>query len=207
VRAGTTTAPGTSESLVRRARAFASLTVVWNALEGLVGLAAGVAAGSVALVGFGLDSVVEVFSGAVVLWQLGGVTEERERPALRLMGASFFVLAAYVGIQSARDLVSGHEAETSAVGISLAFAALGVMSLLAWAKRRVGVRLGNAVVVTDATQTAFCSYLSVVLLVGLGLNALLGWWWADPVAALGIAGLAAREGVEAWRGESCCDAC
>jgi divalent metal cation (Fe/Co/Zn/Cd) transporter len=196
-----------NDVVVRRARLLAWLTIAWNATEGLVGLVAGVVAGSVALVGFGLDSVVEVFSGAVVLWQLHGVTEERERGALRLMAGSFFALAFYVGVQSLHDLASGREAATSAVGMVLAAAALGVMTLLTWAKRRVGRQLGNAVVMTDATQTAFCSYLSAVLLVGLGLNALLGWWWADPIAGLGIAALAVREGRDAWRGESCCEAC
>ncbi|MGH9116991.1 MAG: cation transporter [Acidimicrobiales bacterium] len=160
------------------------------------------AAGSLALVGFGLDSFVEVFAGSVVLWHLAGVDERRQRRALRLIGVSFFALAAYVMVEAVRDLVSGAEAGESTVGLALAVVSLVVMPALAWAKRRTGQALADPVIVADSTETLLCSYLSVILLVGLALNASLGWWWADPLAGLGIAALAVREGVEAWRGET-----
>jgi divalent metal cation (Fe/Co/Zn/Cd) transporter len=202
-----TVAPG--GRLVRRARLLAWLTIGWNLVEGVVAISAGIAAGSLALVGFGLDSFVEVFAGGVVLWQLlDHADEERERRALRLIAASFFALAVYVVAEAARDLVAGVEAGESAVGIGLAVVSLAVMPSLAWAKRRTGRAMGNPVVVADSTETALCSYLSVILLVGLALNASVGWWWADTLAALGIAAMAVREGLEAWRGETCCeDAC
>jgi divalent metal cation (Fe/Co/Zn/Cd) transporter len=187
-----------------RARLLAWLTIGWNAVEGVVAVTAGLAAGSVALVGFGLDSFIEVFAGCVVLWQIAGIGDSRERRALRLIGASFFALALYVLIEAVWDLVSGAEAGPSRVGVALAAVSLVVMPLLAVAKRRTGCRLGNPVVIADSTETALCSYLSAILLAGLLLNATLGWWWADPVAALAIAGLAVREGREAWRGDNCC---
>ena len=179
-------------------------TIGWNVAEGVIAIAAGTAAGSLALVGFGLDSFVEVFAGSVVLWQLRGVPEERERRALRLIAVSFYALAGYVVLEAVRDLLAGNEAEDSAIGIALASVSLLVMPLLAVAKRRVGRRLGNPVIVADSTETALCAYLSAILLAGLILNATLGWWWADTVAALGIAFLAVREGREAWRGDACC---
>lgn len=191
--------------LERTARLLAGLTIAWNAVEGVVAVASGLAAGSLALVGFGLDSFVEVFAGGVVLWHLRGVSEERERRALRLIALSFFALAAYVVVEAARELVVGDEAGESTVGLVLAAVSLLVMPALAVAKRRTGLRLGNPVVVADSTETALCSYLSAVLLVGLLLNTTIGWWWADPLAALGIAALAVREGREAWEGETCCD--
>jgi divalent metal cation (Fe/Co/Zn/Cd) transporter len=194
-------------ALERRARLLAWLTIAWNTIEGVVAVAAGLAAGSLALVGFGLDSGVEVFAGVVVLWHLGGVSEERERRALRLIAVSFFALAAYVVAEAARDLAAGREAGESTVGIVLAAVSLMVMPALAWVKRRTGRRLGDRVVVADSTETALCSYLSAILLAGLALNAAVGWWWADPLAALGIAALAAREGREAWRGETGCESC
>lgn len=195
------------QRLEHRARVLAWATVAWNVLEGIIAVAAGVAAGSVALVGFGLDSGVEVFAGCVVLWQLSGVSEERERRALRLIGLSFFALAAYVVVESIRDLIVGGEAGESPVGIVLGVVSLVVMPLLAWAKRRTGRALSNPVVIADSVETALCSYLSLILVVGLVLNSAVGWGWADPVAALGIAALAAREGLDAWRGDACADGC
>ncbi len=192
-------------SLERRARLLAWATIGWNAAEGAIAVGAGVAAGSLALVGFGLDSFVEVFAGGVVLWQLRGGDEDRERRALRLIAISFFATAAYVVVEAARDLLAGSEPGESSIGIALAVVSLAVMPALAWAKRRTGHALGNRVVIADSTETALCSYLSAVLLVGLLVNAAVGWWWADTLAALFIAVLAAREGREAWRGELCCD--
>ena len=193
-----------ARGLIGRARLLAWLTIGWNAVEGIVAITAGVATGSVALVGFGLDSFIEVLAGGVVLWQIAGVDENRERRALRLIGGSFFILALYVTVEAVWDLVSGAEAGDSTVGIVLAAVSLLVMPLLAFAKRRTGRRLGNPVVVADSTETLLCSYLSAILLVGLALNATVGWWWADPLAALAIAVLAFREGRKAWRGEACC---
>lgn len=198
-----TLAVASQDRLLRRARLLAWLTIAWNLAEGVVAIAAGVAAGSLALVGFGLDSFVEVFAGGVVLWQLVGGGEDRERAALRLIALSFFALAAYVVAEAARDLVVSTEAGESPVGIGLAALSLLVMPALAWAKRRTGGAMGSAVVVADATETALCSYLSAILLAGLALHAAVGWWWADTVAALGIAAMAVGEGRETWRGHSC----
>ncbi|MGH9187713.1 MAG: cation transporter [Acidimicrobiales bacterium] len=200
-----TTPTPTRARPVTRARLLAWLTIAWNAVEGVIAVAAGAAAGSLALVGFGLDSFVEVFAGGVVLWQLGGVAEERERRALRLIALSFFALAAYVVAEASRDLMVGNAAGESVVGVGLAAVSLAAMPALAWAKRRTGRALANPVVLADATETALCSYLSAVLLVGLAVNATLGWWWADTLAALVIAALAVREGREAWSGEACCE--
>ncbi len=191
--------------LRRRALALAWITVVWNAIEAVVAIAAGQAAGSLALVGFGLDSTIEVASAGVVIWQFSGLDEEREQRALRLIAMSFFALALYVSAQAAFDLVGGNEPESSPVGIVLAVVSLIVMPVLANAKRSTGRRLGSATLTADSQQTWLCTYLSVVLLVGLILNATLSWWWADPVAALIVAALAVREGLEAWRGDQCCD--
>jgi divalent metal cation (Fe/Co/Zn/Cd) transporter len=200
-------APGAARrtALGRRARLLAGASVVYNVIEAVIAVAAGLAAGSVALVGFGLDSVVEVSSGLIVLWQFRHrLPESRERQALRLMAFSFLALAAYVTVESVRALVSGGEPDASPVGIGLALASLVVMPFLSWAQRRTGRALGSRAVVADSTQTLLCTYLSAVLLLGLVLNATLGWGWADPVAGLVIAVVAVREGIEAWRGEGCC---
>lgn len=191
--------------LTSRARLLARVTIAWNVAEGLIAVGSGIAAGSVALVGFGLDSFVEVFAGSVVLWQLRGASEDRERRALRLIALSFFAVAAYVVAESVRDLAVGSEAGESSVGIVLAAVSLAVMPMLAWAKRRTGRALGNPVVIADSTETLLCTYLSAALLAGLVINAAVGWWWADTLAALVIAALAVREGREAWRGELCCE--
>ena len=191
--------------LRRQAVALAWLTVVWNVIEAVVAIGAGRAAGSLVLVGFGLDSTIEVASAAVIIWQFSGLDEERERRALRLIAVSFFALAVYVAAQAVFDLVVVSDPESSPIGIALAVTSLIVMPILAKAKRSTGRRLGSATVAADSRQTWLCTYLSVVLLGGLLLNATLGWWWADPLAALIIAVLALREGVEAWRGDGCCD--
>jgi divalent metal cation (Fe/Co/Zn/Cd) transporter len=197
--------PRDRQRLGRRARALALTSVVYNVLEAVVAISAGLVAGSVALVGFGLDSTVEVSSGLIVLWQFGHrLPESRERAALRLMAVSFFALAAYVGVESLRALLGGHDPDPSSVGIGLAAVSLLVMPFLSWAQRRTGRALGSDAVVADSTQTLLCTYLSAALLVGLALNATLGWSWADPVVGLVIAAVALREGVEAWRGEGCC---
>jgi divalent metal cation (Fe/Co/Zn/Cd) transporter len=190
--------------LRRRARWLAWITIAWNSVECVVAVTAGMAAGSIALVGFGLDSLVEVFAGSVVLWRFRGDDKDRERRALRLIALSFFALAAYVVAEAGRDLIIGDEAGASIVGIVLAALSLAVMPALAVVKRRTGRALGDSVVLADSAETLLCSYLSAVLLVGL-LLADVGLWWADPLAALVIAGLAVREGVEAWRGDACCD--
>ena len=188
-----------------RARQLAWATVAWNLIEALVAIFAGTAAGSPALIGFGLDSTIEVASALVIIWQFSGVDEQREQRALRLIALSFFALAGYVSIRAVLDLAGANEADSSTVGIVLAMVSLIVMPVLAIAKRRTGRQLGSATVTADSQQTWLCTYLSAVLLVGLVLNATIGWWWADPVAALIIAALAAREGIEAWRGDTCCD--
>lgn len=192
--------------LDRRARLLAWATVVYNTGEGVVAVLAGLAAGSIALVGFGLDSAVEVLSALAVTWQFNGRADarDRERVTLRLIAVSFFLLAAYVAADAARSLLSGSRAEPSTVGIALAVASLVVMPVLVRAKRRVARELGSASVAADAVQTQLCTYLSAVLLAGLLVNATLGWSWADPLVALVIAGVALREGVQAWRGDACC---
>jgi divalent metal cation (Fe/Co/Zn/Cd) transporter len=194
----------------RIAVGLAWATIAWNVIEAIVAIAAGTAASSIALVGFGLDSTVEVLSASVIVWQMTRpVPEEREVRALRLIALSFVALACYVSVHAIVDLVQRHEPAASTAGMILATASLIVMPLLAWLKRRNGRRLGSTSVVADSSQTLLCTYLSAVLLVGLLLNATVGWWWADPLAALVIAGLALREARNAWRGEQCCsdDAC
>jgi divalent metal cation (Fe/Co/Zn/Cd) transporter len=189
----------------RRAQLLAGASVTYNVVEAIIAITAGLVAGSIALVGFGLDSIVEVSSGLIILWQFRHpLPESREKTALRLMAFSFFGLAAYVTFESVRSLTTGHEPESSLVGILLAAASLIVMPLLSWAQRRTGSALGSNAVVADSTQTLLCTYMSGVLLLGLVLNATLGWWWADPVAGLVIAAVAVKEGREAWRGEGCC---
>ena len=198
-------APGDRSRLGRRAQVLAAASVTYNAVEAVIALAAGAAAGSAALIGFGLDSVVEVSSGLIILWQFRHrLPESREQQALRLIALSFFALAGYVAQDSVRTLVSGADPDASPVGIALAATSLGVMPFLSWAQRRTGRALGSSAVVADSTQTLLCSYLSAVLLGGLVLNATLGWGWADPVAGLIIAAVAFKEGREAWRGRGCC---
>lgn len=180
---------------------LAWFTVAWNVVEAAVAIAAGVAAGSLALVSFGVDAVIETLSAVVVLWRLHDLAEERERQALRLIGISFFLLAAYILVESVRDLLTGSEPSTSLAGLIITTLSVVVMPLLARAKRVVGEKMGSRVVIADSVETWLCTYLSAIVLAGLALHAALGWWWADPVAALGVAYLAVREGREAVVGE------
>ena len=197
--------PSRRTALVRRARLLAAASVAYNVAEAVVAISSGRVADSTALVGFGLDSTVEVMSGLVILWQFGhAVPEEREHLARRLIAVSFFALAAYVTVESVRAVVARDQPDTSVVGIALAALSLAVMPLLSRWQRRTGRELGSGAVVADGTQTLLCTYLSAVLLVGLLANALLGWWWLDPVAALVIAAVAVREGRSNWRGDACC---
>lgn len=188
-----------------RIRLLAAATIAYNVVEAAIALTAGVHASSTALVGFGLDSVIEVAAAAAVAWQFAADDpERREKAALRFIALSFFALAAYVAVESVLSLSGAAEARHSPVGIALAAVSLVVMPLLAWQQSRAGREIGSRSAVADAKQTLLCSWLSAVLLIGLVLNAAFGWAWADPVAALGIAGFAVREGVEAWRGDPCC---
>lgn len=191
--------------LARRIRWVVAATITYNVIEAVVALTAGRIASSSALIGFGLDSVVEVLSAAAVAWQFAGRDPEaREKVALRLIAFSFFGLAAFVTVDAARALLGATSPENSTVGIVLAAVSLLVMPGLSWFERRTGRELGSASAVADSRQTLICSYLSAALLAGLLLNSLLGWWWADPVAAVVIAGFAVREGWEAWHGDACC---
>jgi divalent metal cation (Fe/Co/Zn/Cd) transporter len=192
--------------LHRRSLLLAYATAGYNLVEGIVAVAAGAAATSAALLGFGLDSFIEVSSALVVIWQFRSrLPEARERLALKLIAASFFALAAWISIDSVRHLLGAEQAQVSPVGIGVAAVSVVVMPLLVWAKRRTGRELGSATVVADSVQTLLCTYLSAVLLAGLALNWAFGWSWADPIAALAIAAVAVKEGVEAWRGEHCDD--
>ncbi len=192
-------------TLTRRVRVLVAATITYNVVEAVVALAAGTVASSTALIGFGLDSVVEVASAAAVAWQFSwSDPEQRERAALRVIAVSFFALAAYVTVESGLSLLRGERAEHSTVGIVLAAVSLLVMPVLSAAQRRAGRELGSASAVADSKQTLLCTYLSAVLLAGLVVNSLFGWWWADPLAALVIAAVAVKEGREAWRGHHCC---
>jgi divalent metal cation (Fe/Co/Zn/Cd) transporter len=174
-------------------------SMAWMTVEAAVAIVSGIIAASIALIGFGLDSVIEFFAAAVVVWQLrGSLSEERETRALHLIGGTFFALAAYLTIESITDLVSQQRPGQSPAGIAVSGAALVIMPLLALAKQRTGQQLGNQALIADAAESAFCAFTSAAVLIGIGLNAWLRWWWADPAAALVIAGLAIREGIEAW---------
>ncbi|WP_405639555.1 cation transporter [Streptomyces sp. NBC_00019] len=196
------------ETLARRIRLLVTATIAYNVIEAVAALTAGTIASSTALIGFGLDSVIEVSSAAAVAWQFSArdhaVREAREHTTLRIISVSFFVLAAYVAIDAVRALTGTGEAERSLPGIVLAALSLAVMPFLSAAQRRTGQELGSASAVADSKQTLLCTYLSAVLLAGLVLNATLGWSWADPIAALAIAALAVKEGRDAWQGKGCC---
>lgn len=200
----------TRPALIRRGLVLEYLTVGWNVLEGLIAIVAGLLSGSVALVAFGMDSLVEIISGLVLIWRLraedrgdldDAALERTERRAELLVGGAFMVLAAYVTIESLRSLLQAEAPEASPIGIVLTALSIVVMLWLARAKRETGEALGSRALIADSKQTRACWYLSAVALVGLGLNALLGWWWADPVAALAIAVLLVREGWEALSGD------
>lgn len=191
--------------LTRRIRLLVAATIAYNVVEAVVALAEGTRVSSSALIGFGLDSVVEISSAAAVAWQFSAADPEaREKTALRFIAFSFFALAAYVTVDAVRALAGIGEARPSTVGIVLAALSLAIMPVLSLTQRRAGRELGSLSAVADSKQTLLCTYLSAILLAGLLLNSVLGWSWADPVAALGIAAIAVREGVNAWRGDPCC---
>jgi divalent metal cation (Fe/Co/Zn/Cd) transporter len=192
------------EEAARRGRRLAALTVAWNSVEAVVAIAAGGAASSTALIGFGLDSVIESTSGAVILWRLAGDGAVRERRARLLVGASLLVLALYVAVEASRSLLAREAPDPSAVGIALAAVSVVAMPVLARAKRRVNRSVGSQAMHADSRQTDLCAYLSVILLGGLLLNAVVGWWWADPAASLCMVPLIASEGWGAMRGKGDC---
>ena len=197
-------------SLVKRGRYLEFFTIGYNSLEGLIAVGAGVIAGSIALVGFGFDSLIEVTSGAVLLWRLYADVNEARREqveaiSLRVVGVCFVVLAAYVGYDAITSLLRRETPDESLVGIILAAVSLIVMPLLVRAKRKVARSINSGALMADSKQTELCTYLSAILLGGLLLNALLGWWWADPVAGLIMVPIITKEGIEALRGETCCD--
>jgi len=202
--------PGERWRLERRARLLAWGEIAWHFVEFAIALGAGIAVGSIALIGFGADSLIESFAGFVVVWLFTGGrlhSATAERRAQQLIAASFFLLAVYVTVEAVRSLAGGEHPETSWVGIGLAAVTAITMPLLARAKQRVGSSLHSSATVKEGAQNMVCAYLSVALLMGLLANGLAGWWWADPAAALVIAAVALKEGRESWRGEGCCDAC
>lgn len=197
---------------MQRAHRLNAVTIGWNTVEGLVAVAAGVAAGSVSLVGFGLDSAIEVSAAGILAWRLvrerrGGCMQDDDRRATRAIAVSFAGLAIYVGVESLRDLLNGVRPHQSVPGLVLAALSLLVMPVLARSKRRLAPALGSRAVEADAAQTSLCALLSAVLLGGLAANALFDWWWADPLAGLGIAALAGAAAVKTWRAESLADTC
>lgn len=199
------TAPPRVHVLRQRIRIVVAITITWNVIEAIVALIAGEAASSAALIGFGLDSIVEVLSAAAVAWQFAAPDpKRREKTALRVIAVSFFALAIYVSVDAIASLTGLRDPEHSTVGIVIAALSLLVMPFLSWFERRTGRELGSASAIADSKQTLICSYLSAALLAGLLLNTLLGWAWADSAAALVIAVFAVREGLEAWRGDACC---
>jgi divalent metal cation (Fe/Co/Zn/Cd) transporter len=198
--------PAPRVRLVRRARLLAWIGLGWHGVEAAVAILAGVVAGSVALVGFGADSLIELAAGFVVLWRLASLRAIAERRAQQMIAVSFYLLSAYVATEAVRALAAGDHPAVSWVGVGLSIVTLATMPPLASAKARVADGLGSSATKSESRQTMLCAYLSAGLLLGLGLNALLGWWWADPITALGIAAVALREGRDAWRGESCCTA-
>jgi divalent metal cation (Fe/Co/Zn/Cd) transporter len=196
-----------SPDAIQRGRRLEYLTLAWNSLEAVAAIVAGLISGSIALVGFGLDSLIECFSGGVLLWRLraGEQGERREQIALRLVGASFIALAIYVAYEAISSLARHETPEKSWFGVAVAMASLIAMPLLARAKRRVASQLNSGALHADSRQTDICAYLSAILLGGLLLNAVLHWWWADPVAGLVMVPVIGREGVEALRGKACCE--
>jgi divalent metal cation (Fe/Co/Zn/Cd) transporter len=193
----------------QRGKQLEYFTIIWNSLEGLIAVVAGAMAGSISLVGFGVDSFIEVTSGAALLWRMSGDADERTREhrearTLRIVGACFLALAVYVGVEAISDLATRKAPAHSIPGILLACVSLVVMPLLSRAKRRVGGALGSAAMHADAKQTEFCTYLSAILLGGLVLNLVWGLWWADPLAALVMVPIIAKEGIDGLRADPCC---
>jgi divalent metal cation (Fe/Co/Zn/Cd) transporter len=194
------------ERLVRYAQLLAWSSLVWMTAEGVIAVAAGITAGSIALIGFGLDSAIEGMASVVIIWRFWGtraLSESAERRAQKLVAVQFFILAPYVAFESVRALATGHEAETSWVGIGLTAASAVLMPVFAVAKRRVGAELGSAATAAEGTQNMLCAYLSLAVLAGLVANTLFGAWWLDPLAGLFIAYVAVREGRETWGGDEC----
>lgn len=202
---GARPSPARRARLHRRIRWFVAATIAYNIIESIVAIGEGTRVSSTALIGFGLDSVIEVSSAAAVAWQFfSPEPEAREKAALRVIAVSFFALAGYVTVEAVRSLAGATEARHSSIGIALTAVSLVIMPALSWAQRRAGRELGSRSAVADSKQTLLCTYLSAVVLAGLVVNSLLGWTWADPIAALILAGVAVNEGREAWRGETCC---
>lgn len=202
---GARPSPARRARLHRRIRWFVAATIAYNIIESIVAIGEGTRVSSTALIGFGLDSVIEVSSAAAVAWQFFSPDPEaREKAALRVIAVSFFALAGYVTVEAVRSLAGATEARHSSIGIALTAVSLVIMPALSWAQRRAGRELGSRSAVADSKQTLLCTYLSAVVLAGLVVNSLLGWTWADPIAALILAGVAVNEGREAWRGETCC---
>jgi divalent metal cation (Fe/Co/Zn/Cd) transporter len=200
--------PAERDRLIRHAELLAWSSLLWMTAEGVIAVVAGIVAGSIALIGFGLDSVIEGLASVVIIWRFWGaraLSETAERRAQKLVAVQFFILAPYVAVEAVRALVTGSEATTSWLGIGLTIASAALMPAFAVAKRRVGARLGSAATRAEGAQNLLCAYLSLAVLAGLLGNTLAGWWWLDPVAALFIAYVAVREGLESWRGEECCD--
>jgi divalent metal cation (Fe/Co/Zn/Cd) transporter len=192
--------------LVRLARLLAWSSLAWMTAEGAIAVVAGILANSIALIGFGIDSAIEGLASVIVIWRFWGarsLSEEAERRAQKLVAVSFFLLAPYVAVEAVRALVTGNEPESSYLGIGLTISSLLLMPLFGVAKKRVGARLGSAATAGEGTQNLLCAYLSVAVLAGLIGNAVLGWWWLDPAAALVVAAVAVQEGIEAWRGDEC----
>lgn len=200
----TSTTATRRDVLHRRIRLIVGLTIGYNLIEAVIAIAAGSLASSAALIGFGLDSTIEVLSAAAVAWQFTRRDPERwEKPTLRVIAVAFFALAIYVTVTSVAALVTAERPEHSTVGIILTAISVAVMPFLSFAERRAGRELGSATAVADSHQTLICTYLSAAVLIGLVANSLFGWWWADAVAGLVIAAFAVREGIEAWRGDAC----
>jgi len=201
--------PQDRAALERRAKLLAWSGNAWHVVEFAIAVGAGIAAGSVALVGFGIDSVIESLAGGVIVWLFSGSrgsSHTAERRAQQLIAASYALLVLYIAVEATRDLLGSHHPEASWIGVGLAAFTAPTMPLLARAKRNVGRKLNSSATVSEASQNMICAYLSIALLLGLLANALLGWWWADPISALAIAAIAAKEGVDSWRGDSC-DCC
>jgi divalent metal cation (Fe/Co/Zn/Cd) transporter len=196
--------------LARRVKLLSWLSLVWMTIEGAVAIVAGIVAGSIALIGFGLDSAIEGFASVVIIWRFTGsrvFSHAAEQRAQKLVAIQFFVLAPYVGFEAIHKLVTGEQPQTSWVGIALVTSSVIAMPVLGVAKRRLAVTLGSAATRGEGTQNLLCAYLAAAVLIGLLGSALFGLWWLDPAAALVVAGVAAKEGVESWRGDACCEAC
>jgi divalent metal cation (Fe/Co/Zn/Cd) transporter len=194
------------DRLIGRAKALSWLSLGWMAVEGSVAITAALVAGSVALLGFGIDSVIEGLASVIVIWRFTGsrrLSEQAEERAQKLVGVSFFLLAPYIAQDAIRTLISGEHPSSSWVGIGLAVSSIVIMPMLGRAKQRIGARLGSAATAGEGAQNMLCAYMAAGVLAGLLANTLFGWWWLDPAIALGIAALAVREGLEAWRGEGC----